>query len=223
MDVLLSSGFLAFARHLGFLDALRQQDIQPDAIVGTSSGAMVGALHLAGLSADDIATTVASRAPLRDIRPSLTPWRGLFSLKKVQDKLSEVLPERFEDLPLPFAVGVVDAQGHRLITSGPLVPAVIASCAMPRVFTAIQVGDAVCYDGGAVDRLAVEPWRKWRPNQEGIAHWVQRTAGQDVDVDLTGLTIVQTPRSGAKLWSLGDFQGQREEASACTRTALQDL
>ncbi len=223
MDLLLSSGFLAFARHIGFLDGLQQRNIQPDAIVGTSSGAMVGALHLAGLSGDEIATTVASRAPLRDFRPSLTPWRGLFSLKQVQDKLSDVLPERFEDLPLPFAVGVVDAQGHRLITSGPLAPAVIASCAMPRVFNAIRIDDQICYDGGALDRLAVGPWRNWRPNQDGIAHWVQRTAGQDVDVDLTGLTIVQTPRSGAKLWSLGDFEGQRAEATACTHAALKDL
>ena len=48
MDVILSSGFLAFARHIGVFDAIEECDIEVDAICGTSSGSMVGALYAAG-------------------------------------------------------------------------------------------------------------------------------------------------------------------------------
>lgn len=223
MDLLLSSGFLAFARHLGFLDGLAETNLQAEAIVGTSSGAMVAALHLAGHACDDIAAELSGRAPLWDLRPSLTPWRGAFNLAHVQHRLSELLPTTFSELPRPLAVGVVNNHGqHRLVTQGDLPAAVMASCAMPHIFGPIDVDGVVCHDGGAKDRLAVDAWRQWRPGRTGIAHWVDRTAGQDVPADLGGLTVVRTPRSGAKLWSLGDFEGQRAEAKKLTQSALAD-
>lgn len=221
MDLLLSSGFLAFARHLGFLDALSLHSVDVDAIVGTSSGAMVGALWLAGHPLDDIAAELSRAAPLSTVRPTLTPWRGALSLQAAQDRLAAMLPARIEDLPKPFAVGVVDADGaHALLTEGPLAPAVMASCAMPHVFAPVRIEGRSYSDGGALDRLAVRPWRRWRPGRAALAHWVMRTAGVDVDVDLEGVTVVRTPRSGAKLWSLGDFEGQRLEAARITREAL---
>lgn len=222
MDLLLSSGFLAFARHIGFLDALTAKGLEPEAVLGTSSGAMVGALWLAGHPLDDVAEELSRAAPLRSLRPSVTPWRGAFSLRAVQTRLQIFLPERFEDLPRPFGVGVVGPDGaHRLITSGPLAPAVMASCAMPYVFTPVAVDGRACHDGGALDRLGVQPWRRWRPGQRAIAHWVSRTAGKDAAADLSGVTVVKTPRSGAKLWSLGDFEAQRGEAARLARAQLE--
>lgn len=221
MDVLLSSGFLAFARHLGFLDGLAARGIEPEALVGTSSGAMVAALHLGGLSLDAIAHELSGRRPLTDLRPSLTPWRGLFSLARVQARLTDLMPATFDALPRPLAVGVVGPDGHyRLVTQGDLPAAVMASCAMPHLFGPVVVNGAPCHDGGALDRLGVDPWRQWRPGRAAIAHWVERTAGRDVETELHKLTVVRTPRSRAKLWSLGDFEGQRAEAKACTLAAL---
>ena len=223
MDLLLSSGFLAFARHLGFLDGIATRGLEAEAIVGTSSGAMVAALHLSGHTCDDISAELSGRAPLWDLRPSITPWRGAFSLAHVQHRLSSLMPATFAELPRPLAVGVVDADGqHRLVTKGDLPAAVMASCAMPHIFSPIDVDGLVCHDGGAKDRLAVDAWRQWRPGRTGIAHWVDRTAGQDVPADLSGITVVRTPRSGAKLWSLGDFEGQRSEAHELTQDALAD-
>lgn len=218
MDLLLSSGFLAFARHIGFLDGL-SHDV--DAVVGTSSGSVVGALYLAGLDLDAIAEELASTPPRSGLSLSWTPWRGLLSTRKARRRLQQLLPQRIEDLSKPFAVGVMNAAGeHELITSGELVPAVMASCAMPILFEPLRVNDAWYRDGGAVDRLGVAAWRRWRPQQPAIAHWVERSAGKDVEVDLSGVTVVRTPRSGAKLWSLGDFHGQRAEAAELTRKQL---
>ena len=45
-DLVLSSGFLAFARQAGFLEAVEQLGLAVDGVCGTSSGALAGALEL---------------------------------------------------------------------------------------------------------------------------------------------------------------------------------
>ncbi len=220
-DLLLSSGFLAFARHIGVLRALEERHLPIDALLGTSSGALVGALWSAGLSSHDLERLLTGLPPWKLLRASPLPWRGVLSTSAFLAFVRPHLPATFADLPRPFAVGVVDANGqHRLLTSGPLAEAVVASCAMPHVFLPVHVGDAVFADGGAADRLALGPWRQWRPGQRAIAHQVQRSAGVDLPLDLTDVTLIQTPRSGASFFSLGDFAAQVELARSIAAAAL---
>lgn len=213
MDLVLSSGFLAFARHIGFLAAVDARGLSPEAVVGTSSGAMVGALWLAGLSKEELALELGSSAPLTKLMLSRRPWRGLFDMKPVIELLSRRLPPRIEDLPRPFAVGVMSKGGaHELLHTGPLAEAIAASCAIPRVFAPVRVGERFLADGGAVDRLGLDAWRAWRPAQTAVAHWVERSAGRDVSSSLEDVFVVRSPRSGARLWSLGDFDAQLAES-----------
>lgn len=226
MDLILSSGFLAFARHAGVLAAIEARSLGIDAVVGTSSGAMVGALWAAGLPAEAIMRELAEGRPIDRMRLSWTPWRGVFRLDRVIARLAQHLPRTFAELPRPLGVGVVDGQGvHRLITEGPLVEAVVASCAMPYVFERVRVGDAPHYDGGAADRLGLAAWRAWRGGEgrTAIAHQVQRTRGIDVPADLTGVTLIQTPRSGASFWSLGDWQQAMAEARQIAEGTLDGM
>jgi predicted acylesterase/phospholipase RssA len=219
-DLLLSSGFLAFARHAGVLMAFEERGVVPAALCGTSSGALVAALWAAGLRGDRLTSLLASRPPWRLLRPSAAPWRGLLSMAGLGEFLRPHLPEQFEDLPIPLAVGVVQRKHHRLLTSGPLLPAVLASCAMPYVFHPVQFQGRWYQDGGAADRLGLQAWRQWRPGRQAWAHQVARTAGVDVPSDLSGITMISTPRSGANFFSLGDFAGQVGEAKAIALQAL---
>ena len=225
MDLVLSSGFLAFARHAGVLSAVDEAGLPIEAVVGTSSGAMVGALWAAGHAPGAIMAELAARRPLARLRPSATPWRGALALDGVVAHLARLLPPTFEGLRLPLGVGVVDARGrHRLITEGPLPEAVVASCAMPVVFTAVSVDGVPYADGGAVDRLGLAAWRAWRGStRRALAHHVRRTRGVDVEADLDGVTVVETPRSGASFWSLGDWPAQVAEAQALSRAVLAGL
>ena len=135
--------------------------------------------------------------------------------------LAPHLPEQFEDLALPLAVGVVAGKRHQLISSGPLLPAVLASCAMPYVFEPVRVGQQWCQDGGAADRMGLDAWRQWRPGRQAWAHQVARTAGVDVLADTSGVTLIQTPRSGASFVSLGDFPAQVAQARTLALAVLQ--
>lgn len=216
-DLVLSSGLLAFARHLGVLRAIERKQaqglLQIDAVCGTSSGALMGALWAAGLTTAQLEAELAGKRPMQLLTPHWPPWRGAFSLEPLLAYVRQRLPATFADLPMPLAVGVIDEAGqHRLLSDGPLAEAVVASCAMPKVFAQIRVAGVPYADGGAADRLALGPWRQWRPGRQAIAHQVARTAGVDQPADLHGITLIQTPRSGANFLSLGDFAGQLAEA-----------
>jgi len=223
VDLVLSSGFLAFARHAGFLAAVEEQQLQVDALCGTSSGSVCAALWAAGRSAADITRIFAEQSMVTLGRPSPTFWRGAMSMGGFIGLLRKHLPPTFADLNRPLAVGVVDGKGaHRLLTSGPLPEAVAASCAMPYIFSPVQVGAERFSDGGAEDRLGLHAYKSWR-SRKVVAHWVERTAGKDILTGMEGVVVVRTPRSGAQFWSMGDVRGQMEEARTLTRQVLAPL
>lgn len=221
MDLILSSGFLAFSRHLGVLEAITRRGLSTGALVGTSSGALVGALVQAGTPLPRIADILASEPPLRSLSLNRRPWQGLFCTRRAAQVLERHLPRRFEDLPKPFAVGVCDSHGrHHLLHQGDLVPALLASIAIPRVFPSVPIQGVYYCDGGVADRVGVEAWRRWRPRQRAIVHIVARSRGREVPFDPTDTVVIRTPRTHAQFWSLGDFPGQLREARSLADQAL---
>lgn len=223
IDLVLSSGFLAFARQSGFLGAVEASGLEVGGVCGTSSGALAGSLWSAGYSADDIAQRLSEKAPIRSMRLHLQPWRGLLSLRAVVAQLREWLPPTFEQLERPFAVGVRTPAGEAaLIRSGPLPEAVAASCAIPGVFAPVGVQGIPYQDGGVVDRTGLQEWRALRGSRSTLLHLVAATAeGLEPSEDLLqNVCVVRTPRSGARFWDLGDFEGQRADAHDRTVAAL---
>ena len=49
-DLVLSSGFLAFGNHSGFLSAVEEQQVLVKGVMGTSAGALTGSMYCAGYS-----------------------------------------------------------------------------------------------------------------------------------------------------------------------------
>ena len=224
IDLVLSSGFLAFGRHLGVLQALERAGIEVEGLCGTSSGALIGALWAAGHSPESILAEVTRWRMLRWLRPSPTPWRGLCSMSAILDHVRTLLPGQVSDLDRPFGVGVRASGGrHVLLTEGPLPEAVMASCAMPGIFAAVTVDGRRYLDGGAVDRVGLTAWRALRGVRPTLVHVVDRTAGARDEGELDGATVVRTPRSGASFWSLGDVRARMDEARTLTAQALTAL
>ncbi|MEZ4318397.1 MAG: patatin-like phospholipase family protein [Myxococcota bacterium] len=223
VDLVLSSGFLAFAAQAGVLRAVEECGIEVDAVCGTSSGALAGSLWVAGMPAEEIFTRLTASAPLRRVRPSATPWRGLLSMAPVIRELEADLPAAFSDLGRPFAVGVIDpSRTPRLLSGGPLPRAVAASCAIPGLFGAVEIDGQRFADGGVVDRLGLGAWRALRPHSEVVVHVVDRSSGGE-EADLEGLRVIRSPRSGAQLWSLGDARARYERARAEATSVLRGL
>jgi len=220
-DLVLSSGWLAFASHTGFLAAIEESGLAVGGICGTSSGALTGALFAAGMPAADIFDLLTQHRPLHWVTPSRRPWRGLFDTAVIVEELERHLPATFAELPRPFAAGVVTRDWRSsLLDVGPLPLAVAASCAVPLLFHPVTIDGVAYQDGGVVDRTGLAHWRARHGPVDPICHVIAASYGAETPVDAT--RVVFSPRSGAQLWSLGDARRRFDRARDATRRLLEE-
>lgn len=158
----LSGGATLGALQVGMLRALEEVGLQPDLVVGTSVGALNGAVvaeHGELAPAEDRLLRVWCSLERGAIFPgsvwgqarrvlngrSLHPDKGLRSL--VERTLTA---RQFEDLSLPLGVLATGAlTAHpRLLTSGDLTRALLASAAIPGVLPPVRLAGEPHWDGG---------------------------------------------------------------------------
>jgi len=147
--------------HVGVLRTLAAHGIPVDVVAGTSVGAAVAAGVAAGRSPDEISSSIdaAGRGALM---PSLPPLNSLFSGAFVERELRRQFGSReFADLNLPLGVTAVElfSGEERLFTSGPLVPAIMASMAVPGIFSPVRIDGRVLVDGALRSPVPVRACR----------------------------------------------------------------
>lgn len=146
--------------HIGVIRCLHDHNIWPDLISGTSIGAIVGGCYAAGKL--DAVEEIARGLNLRSLFSfgQLGFKQGaVLGTDKIEQALRAQLGDcHFEDLNLPFAAIAADVlTGARVeLKTGPCVPAILASAAVPGVFPPIEQGAELLVDGGAVDPLPTE-------------------------------------------------------------------
>ena len=150
-----AGGARGFA-HIGALRALEEAAMVPDAVAGSSMGAVIGAMIAAGRDAEAINSLVTDRSRIR--RPVLGRHGGLIGHGKMIDAFCGELPDRIEDLGMPFAAVAVDiSRGETVvIDSGPLRPALCASVAVPGILDPVIIDGRHLVDGGVVNALPVD-------------------------------------------------------------------
>jgi NTE family protein len=171
----LGGGASLGAIQVGMLQALSEHEIVPDLVAGTSVGSLNGAaLALDPTSGANRLSHVWTRMTTAQIFPGgllaqartlqhtkthLFPNTGLAAV--IEQFLGR--PDRsFEDLVVPFTAVTMDvATGHaHPIRHGPLLPALLASAAVPGVYPRVDHDRRRLYDGGIVAnvpmRIAVD-------------------------------------------------------------------
>ncbi|HKN28120.1 MAG TPA: patatin-like phospholipase family protein [Roseiarcus sp.] len=158
--------------HVLALEALDELGIRPAAIAGTSMGAVIGAAYAAGLEARIIRSHILRVLRKRsDVIGKLLRARvGRFADLVLRGRGNPVLldpeiflelfwpaemPETFESLAvkmLAVATNFLD-RNEIVYRSGPLMPAVAGSMAIPGLFRPVEHGRSVLIDGGAVNPL----------------------------------------------------------------------
>ncbi len=157
--LVLSGGGARGLAHIGALEVFLDRGIAFDLVVGTSMGAIVGALFASGKTPEEI-LALARKTPWLALL-GLSPREGIFSRKKLSAFLAEHLPERFEDLSLPLVVTAVElGRGRPLyLREGGLVSAVLASAAYPGLLAPVEREGVLLVDGGVLDNLPVDAAR----------------------------------------------------------------
>ncbi|MGO9547661.1 MAG: patatin-like phospholipase family protein [Rhodomicrobium sp.] len=156
--------------HIAILEAFDELGVKPAMIAGTSIGALIGAAYASGMPAAEIrrycAAAFARRSAL--IRHLYFRWRGrvwdfwrpgspaFFKSERIFELvLPADLPETFESLEIPFQTVAADffTQSEYVSASGPLLPAIAASSALPALLTPVKLDGRVLIDGGFVNPL----------------------------------------------------------------------
>jgi NTE family protein len=152
------------AVQVGMLQALAEWDVPPDVVAGSSVGSLNGSVlaldprgaahrlsHLwARLTRDQVfpGGLLAQARTLQHTRTHLFPSTGLAAV--IADFIGA--ERTFAELTLPFAVVTTDIATARphVLRDGPLLPALLASAAIPGIFAPAELGPLRLYDGGLV-------------------------------------------------------------------------
>jgi NTE family protein len=165
----LGGGGILGAHEVGMLRALAERDVQPDLILGTSVGAINGAVfaadptpagveRLAGLWADMKLSEMTAGGVLRRVSTLARSGTHLEPLEAARARLVEALPvERIEDLTVPYqcVAASIERAAEHWFTSGDLADAVLASCSVPGILPPVRIGDEHFIDGGIVNSIPV--------------------------------------------------------------------
>ena len=164
----LGGGGVWGAAEVGMIRALTESSIEPDLILGTSIGALNGAVmaDYPGFEGVEKLVSFWKRAASTDLFESglLARAKRVASLKAAIHETYEmrriieeaIHPETmFEDLPIPFqcVAASVEKFAEHWFDSGPVVDALLASAAVPALFPPVEIDGEHFYDGGLVDSV----------------------------------------------------------------------
>ena len=165
----LGGGGVLGAAEVGMLAALFEHGVRPDLIVGTSVGAINGAF----VAADPVPATVdrlrtvwealasegiLSGSVLARVGTLVRTRTHLHPREPLRDLLTEHLPAHtFADLEVPFqcVAASIERAAEHWFSDGPLVPAVLASSAVPGLLPPVELDGEHYLDGGLVHSIPV--------------------------------------------------------------------
>lgn len=164
IGVALSGGGIRGLAHLGVLQVLEKAEVPVDMIAGTSMGGIVGGLYAAGVPIQKL-ISFSKRTGIMDVAAPDRRWRGLFGHRKMADLLADLLGREdvtFEELNIPTAVVSADVETGELVIldKGPLIPALMATSAVPIVFSPVRHQDRWLVDGGVLNNFPVDVVRR---------------------------------------------------------------
>jgi len=151
--------------HIGVLRTLNQAGLEPDIICGTSIGALVGGLYLAG-KLDELERWARGLTQRRvvGLLDFTFAGNGLFG----GERLAKLLEEQIggiciEELPRPFIAIATELETGRetWIRDGSLVRALRASYALPGVLAPIKLDGRWLVDGALVNPCPITPARSF--------------------------------------------------------------
>jgi NTE family protein len=146
------------------LEALAERQVTPDLVIGTSVGSINGAVIALDPTA---AANRLSHAWARIARNQIFPGGLLAQARTLERFRTHLFPNSglaaviadflgttttFDELALPFAAVTMDiaTASPYVIDEGPLLPALLASAAIPGIFPPVDLDERRLYDGGVV-------------------------------------------------------------------------
>jgi NTE family protein len=164
--LVLSGGGSNGAVEVGFYKAIHEFGIKIDQVIGTSVGAINGAMIASGLPPDEIMNRWHQARPgsflkwnWRELVTRGMRARSLYDPQALRKFLKEAIPARtFEELAIPFMAVATDAlTGEPApFEGGDLISAVQASCAIPAIYPPMLLNGRQYVDGGVSRQVPID-------------------------------------------------------------------
>jgi NTE family protein len=166
ITLVLGGGGCKSLAQIGVLRILEKNHIRINTIVGTSAGAIIGALYAADMPLSEIEEFALSGKLQRATNPNVplhiitlplvklihfgNIYAGLSSGKKLEKFLRKKLPNDFANLKIPFIAVATDLESGNtcMLESGDLCKAVVASSAVPILVRPVTLNNTIFVDGG---------------------------------------------------------------------------
>jgi NTE family protein len=148
--------------HIGVLRVLEKHGLRPDLVVGSSVGALVGALYAAGKSAAEIERYGERMSP-NMLRDWIFPNLGLFSGSGIRRFIAQRVGSRaIESLPVRFAALATDLLSGeaKILQRGDLGLAVQASSSAPGLLEPVMLEGRPHVDGNLAAPVPVDAARQ---------------------------------------------------------------
>ena len=163
--VLGGGGARGFA-HIGVLKWIEENKIPIDYVAGTSIGAVIGALHCLGYTAEEI-ENLAKKTEFKKLFDFTLSRKGLIKGEKIKNYLNQIFKgKKFSDLKKPLFVVAADIKNLEevIFNRGDLVKAVQASISIPGIFIPVQNKERILVDGGILNNLPIKTLESKNPD-----------------------------------------------------------
>ncbi|QBA65421.1 patatin-like phospholipase family protein [Muriicola soli] len=159
IGLVLSGGGVRGMAHIGALKALKEHQIEAKVIAGSSAGALIGALYAGNRDIEDM-LAFFKETPLFKYNFLTINKPGLVDTERYYDIFKTYIPfESFESLNKKLYVVTTNLlKGQEEIFSqGELIMPLLASAALPPVFSPVEMKNSLYADGGIMNNFPTEP------------------------------------------------------------------
>ena len=161
LGLVLGSGGSRGISHIGFLQALDENNIKPYCVAGCSMGSVVGGLYCKGMHPAEMKEIALKLKTLDLMDLAVSPLTNKAFLKT--QKLKNILDKyfgniTFKELKIPFMCNAFDMNAGETVyfKEGSVAESVRASSSIPAIFRPLEKGDRLFIDGGTVNRMPIE-------------------------------------------------------------------
>ncbi|BDW92435.1 esterase [Flagellimonas marinaquae] len=158
IGLVLSGGGIRGMAHIGLIKAMREHGIEANVVSGTSIGALVGALYANGNSAEEM-LSFFKETPLFQYSFFTINKPGFIDTERYANVFEHFFPSNsFESLGRPLYIVATDLMRGKetVFNTGELIKPLLASAALPPVFSPVEINDALYADGGIMNNFPTE-------------------------------------------------------------------
>jgi NTE family protein len=162
VGLVLSGGGVRGMAHIGLIKSMNEFDISADVVSGSSVGALVGALYANGNAVDDM-LAFFNETPLFKYNFLTILKPGFIDTDRYFNIFKAYFPENsFEVLERELHIVATNLQKaeENFFSKGELIRPLLASAALPPVFSPVELKGQLYADGGIMNNFPIEPLKQ---------------------------------------------------------------